>query len=302
MPGRYYMITRRCTQQQFLLHPDVETTNAFKYCLIVAAQKYFIDVLGPCALSNHHHTVIYDRLGHHPLFTEYFHRLLARCMNARLGRRENFWSSEQVNVVLLADVDAVVRKLAYAFLNPVEARLVEHPNDWPGVNGYRNVMNGKPLQATRPKWFFSEHDSALPEHVSMRLHIPAELEPERFRERLRARIKRRLAKLRDHRIRHKLSVLGAERIRAETHNQHPKRDGRYTKTNRRRIRPTIACRDAERRKALILERRSFVREYRKARVQWVYNKPTVFPEGTFWLYRYAHAPVPPLRFAPVLIH
>jgi hypothetical protein len=27
--GRFYMVTRRCTQRQFLLHPDAETNNAF---------------------------------------------------------------------------------------------------------------------------------------------------------------------------------------------------------------------------------------------------------------------------------
>jgi triacylglycerol lipase len=33
------MITRRCTQRQFLLRPDPATNNAFVYCLAVAAQR-----------------------------------------------------------------------------------------------------------------------------------------------------------------------------------------------------------------------------------------------------------------------
>ena len=37
IPGRFYMVTRRCTQRQFLLRPDAETNNAFLYCLGVAA-------------------------------------------------------------------------------------------------------------------------------------------------------------------------------------------------------------------------------------------------------------------------
>ena len=39
LPGRTYMITRRCSERRFLLWPDNKTTNAFIYCLAVAAQR-----------------------------------------------------------------------------------------------------------------------------------------------------------------------------------------------------------------------------------------------------------------------
>ena len=86
IPGRFYMVTRRCTQRQLLLRPDPETNNAFIYCLADAAQRFGIDVLLPSAMSNHHHTVIYDRHGTLPAFTEHFHKLLAKCQNALRGR------------------------------------------------------------------------------------------------------------------------------------------------------------------------------------------------------------------------
>jgi putative transposase len=70
------LITRRCTQRQFLLRPDPETNNAFTYCLAEAAQRYEISVLLPCAMSNHYHTVIFDRWGNYPEFVERFHKLL----------------------------------------------------------------------------------------------------------------------------------------------------------------------------------------------------------------------------------
>ena len=54
LPGQFYLITRRCTQRQFLLRPDPETNNAFTYCLAEAAERYEISVLLPCAMSNHH--------------------------------------------------------------------------------------------------------------------------------------------------------------------------------------------------------------------------------------------------------
>ena len=54
LPGQFYLVTRRCTQRQFLLRPDAATNNAFTYCLIEAAQRTNIEVLLPCAMSNHY--------------------------------------------------------------------------------------------------------------------------------------------------------------------------------------------------------------------------------------------------------
>ena len=54
LPGQFYLVTRRCTQRQFLLRPDAATNNAFTYCLIEAAQRTQVEVLLPCAMSNHH--------------------------------------------------------------------------------------------------------------------------------------------------------------------------------------------------------------------------------------------------------
>ncbi len=86
------MVTRRCTQRQFLLRPDPETNNAFVYCLAVAAQRCAVDVLSFVSMSNHLHDAISDREGTAPAFYEHFHKLLAKCMNALRGRWENFTS------------------------------------------------------------------------------------------------------------------------------------------------------------------------------------------------------------------
>ncbi|HWO25906.1 MAG TPA: hypothetical protein VNO30_44530 [Kofleriaceae bacterium] len=86
-------------------------------------------------MSNHHHTVIFDRDGTFPAFTEHFHKLVAKSQNALRGRWENLWSSEQVCVVHLVDVADVMDKLVYVATNPVKDRLVEKVHHWPGVNG-----------------------------------------------------------------------------------------------------------------------------------------------------------------------
>jgi REP element-mobilizing transposase RayT len=166
------MITRRCTQRQLLLRPDQETNNAFTYCLIEAALRFGIEVLLPCAMSNHHHTVIYDRDGRYPEFVEHFHKLMARSQNALRGRWENFWASEQVCVVKLVDREAVIDKLVYTATNPVQAHLVDRVHHWPGVNGLVALLTGRPLHARRPLHFFRP-DGPMPYEVEMRLTIPS---------------------------------------------------------------------------------------------------------------------------------
>jgi REP element-mobilizing transposase RayT len=127
IPGRFYMVTRRCTQREFLLRPDAATNNAFLYCLADAAQRCQITVLLTCALSNHHHTIVFDPDGNLPAFTEHFHKLLAKSQNALRGRWENFWSAEQVCVVRLVDPADVLHKLVYVATNPVNADQASTP-------------------------------------------------------------------------------------------------------------------------------------------------------------------------------
>ncbi|HEX7840065.1 MAG TPA: hypothetical protein VF469_21460 [Kofleriaceae bacterium] len=61
------------------------------FCLIDAALRCEIDGVLPCAMTNHYHAVIYDRVGRYPEFIEHFHKLLARSQNALRGRWENLW-------------------------------------------------------------------------------------------------------------------------------------------------------------------------------------------------------------------
>src|SRR6476660_8139903 len=153
------MITRRCTQRQFLMRPDRETNNAFIYCLAVAAERFGIRVLFTVAMSNHHHTGIYDPDGCYPAFIEHFHKLFAKCQNALRGRWENFWSSEQTSVVRLVDAHDALEKMIYALTNPVKDGLVEKAHHWPGVSSLAANLHGKQLTASRPKHFFRDEGS-----------------------------------------------------------------------------------------------------------------------------------------------
>jgi putative transposase len=287
LPGQFYMITRRCTQRQFLLRPDPATNNAFTYCLIEAAQRCEIDVLLPCAMSNHYHAVIFDRCGRYPEFVEHFHKMFARSQNALRGRWENVWASEQVCVVKLADRDAVMDKLVYTAANPVQDHLVDRVHHWPGVNGLAALLAGRPLRATRPLHFFRP-DGPMPKAVELRLTIPPGLGAEAdVLAELRERVGMLEAERAAERQRTGRRVCGRRAVLAQSWRSQP-----VSREPRRNLRPRVATPNKWARIEALLRNRAFVREYATARQQWRDGVQVVFPPGTYWLRRFAYVPVP----------
>jgi REP element-mobilizing transposase RayT len=286
LPRQFYLVTRRCAQRQFLLRPDAATNNAFLYCLIAAALRSEIDVLLPCAMSNHYHAVIYDRAGRYPEFIEHFHKLLARSQNALRGRWENLWSCEQTCVVNLVDRDAVIDKLVYTASNPVADHLVDRVHHWPGVNGLAALLDARPLHATRPRHFFRP-DGNMPDVLELSLTLPAELGPtaavcSELRDRVRTVELERAAE----RARTGRRVLGRRAVLAQSWCEGP-----VTVEPRRNLRPRIATRSQWPRIEALLRNRAFVTDYARARDQWRSGLPAVFPAGTYWLRRFASVPV-----------
>jgi len=292
------MITRRCTQQLFLLRPDDATNQAFLYCLALAASLFNIGVLVSCAMSNHHHTVIYDRDGTYPQFIEYFHRLVARSQNVLRGRRENFWSSHQTSVVRLVDPIDVMRKIIYSAVNPVKDHLVERCADWPGVNTYGDLIAGRELTIERPKHFFRDA-GPTPPRVTLRCEIPAALgvNSEAFLRELSGAVSAEEQRLLRQRQREGKRVLGARAICSQSWSSSPDKlaweRGRRPKrlVSTFRISPRVAARDPWSRLEALVRNQEFVDRYRKARSAWLDDKAVTFPPGTYWLKRFMRVAV-----------
>ena len=132
LPGSCYLVTRRCTQRQFLLRPSVVSNEIVEYCLALAADQTGVELHAVCVMSNHWHAVVSDPFACLPEFLERVHRLTARALNASLGRWENFWSSDKPSVVRLVTEQAVLDEMAYVLANPTAAGLVNSPREWPG--------------------------------------------------------------------------------------------------------------------------------------------------------------------------
>lgn len=284
--NRTYLVTRRCTQRQFLLRPDDATNNAFVYCLAVAAQQTKVDVVFTCAMSNHHHTIVHDRDGRLPEFMEHFHKLLAKCQNQWRRRWENFWDSAKASAVRLLDVDDVIAKVVYAATNPVKDYLVEKAHQWPGVNGYRALVRDEPMTATRPRYFFNP-DGGLPRSVSLPLVMPAHLGT---RAAVVARVVDAVAEVEAtvlalRRQTHR-SVLGRKAVLAQSWQEVPK-----SVSARRSMSPKLVARDKWRRVETLLQTKHFYVQYRRAFDAMAECVPIPFPPGTYWLRRFLNVDV-----------
>lgn len=286
VPGEFYMITRRCTQRLFLLRPDDETNNTVLYCLAEAAQRFDIELILPSVLSNHHHTILYDRHGRVVEFAEHLHKFIAKCQNVHRGRSENLWSSEPPCLVRLTDPADVIDKLVYAATNPVKDRLVERVHHWPGVNGTTALLNQRALTVRRPRHFFRAN-GPMPETVTLALTIPPELgATDEILRALRERITAVEQQVASERARTGATVVGRRGIMQQSWRDHPS-----SREPLRSLRPRVAARSNWSRIEALLRDRAFLAAYRQARTLWRAGLPTVFPIGTYWLRRFAYVPI-----------
>jgi len=94
--------------------------------------------------------------------------LLARALNAHLGRGESFWAPGSYRAVELLDDAAVLEKLVYVLVNVCKDGLVRRPEHWKGLrSGPRDV--GSEVRASRSDFFFrQEGPGCLPEECAFR--------------------------------------------------------------------------------------------------------------------------------------
>lgn len=273
------MVTRRCTQRQFLLRPCPTTNQHFEYCLALAAERSGVRVLAYLAMSNHYHAVVFDPLGRLPVFLECLNKLVARSLNAYLGRWENFWSTEAACATHLSRPEDVLDKILYVLTNPVVDHLVDRVHDWPGANSLASMISGAVLRTDRPRGFFREKGPTPPE-CAFRLMRPPGFEREsgeEWGEYLRVRVAAIEAKSRAERLARGTKLLGRKAVlRASAF------DTPATTAPRRNLRPAVACKDTGARISAIQALRAFRQAYALAREKLTRGlSDVIFPFGTY---------------------
>jgi REP element-mobilizing transposase RayT len=276
LPAATYLVTRRCAQRQFLLKPSTVTNDVFLYLLAVAAQRFGIQVHAFCVLSNHFHLVVTDTQARLPAFHQFLDALVARALNASLGRWEAFWAPNSYSAVRLLSPSDILDKSAYVLANPVAAGLVRTGRLWPGLWSAPERIGAEPFDVRRPTHFF-DPKGCLPETVSLQLIPPPGFASgDEFREKLAVEV----AELEARASRNATGgFLGVARIVAQ------KTTGRPGPGEpRRTLNPRVAARDKWKRIEALGRLAEFLRAYRHA---WAARREgkrnVIFPCGTYAL-------------------
>ena len=279
VPGRTYLTSRRCTQRQHLLRPDERVEQIYLYCLAEACQRYNITLHGFIAMSNHQHLLVRDNLGNYPEFFAHFHKMTAKALNARWGRWENLWATEQPNAVYLVEAQDRFDKLIYLLSNPVADHLVERLVDWPGASSFGQHLRGTTRTIKRPRGFFRE-DGPMPKEVTLRIEPVdgfEDLAAKEWADKVAAAVRAQEDAAKAHRAKTGRRVLGRKAVLRAAPTSRPR-----TVEPRRNLRPHLACRNDERRSHELQALRGFRIAHRDARLLWIAgDRRTVFPEGTY---------------------
>jgi REP element-mobilizing transposase RayT len=283
LPGTTTFVTRRCSERRLLLRPSRELNDILLYVLALKADRYGVLLHAVCALSNHLHLVLTDVRGRLPDFMRDVNSLVARAVNASLGRFEGFWASGvSYSSVEPAEPSDVVAKIAYTLANPVAAGLVERGSQWPGL--WVAPGHGKAkLTIRKPKKFF-DPKGPLPDSVELELSVPpgfasaAEFQAQLAAE-LRALEENAARKL----SAAKRRFLGAAQVIIQSPFSRPARGEPRFELN-----PRIAARDKWKRIETLRSLKCWEQAYQAARARWCAGvRDVVFPAGT-WLLRVVH--------------
>jgi putative transposase len=276
LPGTTYLITRRCSERRFFLRPSTVTNAIFLYVLAVAARLHRIEVHVVCVLSNHYHLLVTDPEARLPAFMQYLDSLVARAVNASLGRWEGFWSADaSYSAVSQADPEDIVRKAAYVLANPVAAGLVRTARQWPGLWTAPEQLGTATLEAVRPDVFFSAN---MPERVELALTTPPGFSSAAA---FQALVAAALSELEREKQRELGAggFLGASRVRLQNPSAWPASGAPH-----RALNPRIAARDNWKRIEAISRLTDFLSAYRSA---WKRRRDgirdVIFPAGTYQL-------------------
>ncbi len=279
-PGTTYLITRRIERRHCLLRPDPLINAFILYAFVVAALRHGILVHAFCAMSTHVHYVITDPNGKLPQFLAMFHRSVAIGVKVIRRRDGAIWDRSQTSVVELCTRQAIVEKIAYVLNNPVDAGLVRHAHEWPGLITKVDDLGRHLMSAQRPtQWFHSSNpewtaEAALPISVPPSIH---EADVNAFRQ----AISDELTKLETaaHARIPKNKVLGAKLVLKINPEQ---RITSYEPV--RQHNPTVAAGRGNR-EALIKAKigvREFRQQYRRAFDRWRQgDRNVIFPAGTY---------------------
>jgi putative transposase len=200
LPGHTWFSTRRTTRRTFLLRPDEDgiAQQIYWYATAVLALKFGIELHVVQVLSSHIHEVLTDTYGNLPDFSRERNRAIANALKRHRDWPEEVFQRAPGSYVDLLTPASVVNEIAYSLVNCVEAGLVDHPDEWPGVTVSVNDIGRRTVHVERPSVYFAKNNPDWPERVSIDLVMPRMLlqvfrDADAAREAIRDRFEKALA-------------------------------------------------------------------------------------------------------------
>jgi len=280
LPGTTYLVSRRCSQRQFLTRPSKKINNALLFCLSEASRKYGVLIHASIVMGNHFHVVATDPEGQLPRFMHWFCEFSAKCINSLYDRWESVWCPGSYSAVVLVDQEAVLKELVYTLTNPVKAGLVMYGHQWPGLR-HGPADLGRPLTSRRPYFFFRKN-GPLPEFSTLVLSKPpafSEVSDDDYAQLVMCEVERKEAEYREQARLEGRRYWGRRAVLAQSPSGAPR-----TQAPRRRLNPRVAGADKKRRTEAIEQIKAFVQSYRVALSKFKEGlRDVLFPAGTYWM-------------------
>ncbi len=272
-------ITRRTVGRKYLFAPGPELNAIVEYLLVLACNKFRMEPVAVCVMSDHYHLLARDVLGQHPRFTQWFHQQLADAVNALRGRKGSVMEgAEQVNVARVVDDEALLDHAAYILANPVAALAVARGRAWPGVRSRPDACIRGPLVVAKPAGL-SAH---WPEIVSIEFHAPPTrvgLDASRFASELARRSELLEGHHRTRAAREGRRFAGVTAVLAIPWTHEATSEEPYGRG--RNLRPNVVARCVAARTAALDLMAQFRRQYARALTHFRRGLSAVFPPGTW---------------------
>ena len=144
-PGAIYHVTSRGDRRDAIFVDDVDR-EALIDVVATGMSRFDAQVLAYCLMGNHYHFVLHTRKANLSLLMRHLNGVYTQAFNRRHNKVGHLLQGRFK--AILVDRDAYLLEVCrYVELNPVRARMVDEPAQWPW-SSYRGHVG----QAPTPQW------------------------------------------------------------------------------------------------------------------------------------------------------
>lgn len=131
VPGARYLITKNAQESKGPILTQAENPSFLISWFFTAQRRRWINLHAFVVMPNHYHLVI--TLGKTVSLSEAIGKIdenTSRLIKRAMKSKEVFWQ-DGLHDHLIRETEDVRKHIEYVHMNPVEAGLVEKPEDWP---------------------------------------------------------------------------------------------------------------------------------------------------------------------------